>query len=331
MKVVLIPGDGIGHEIAKSVKDISQALQCSIEWEEYQAGAEYFEQEGKLFQDGLMEAIAQTKIALKGPTATPIGKGFRSINVQLRKHFNTYANIRPIHSIPGVFTNYQNIDLVIFRENTEDLYAGIEYYYQNDVAHALKVVSKDACARIIREAFTYAKTNNRKKVTAVHKANIMKIADGLFLDVFREIAKEYPDIETEEVIIDALCMKLVQHPEQFDVLVTLNLYGDIISDLCAGLVGGLGFAPSVNKGDHVSIYEAVHGSAPDIAGKNLANPTALLMAFEMLLRDTNQTKQADCLHKALLETIQDGKTTTSDIGGTGTTTSFTEEIIRRIP
>lgn len=331
MKVVLIPGDGIGHEIAKSVKDISQALQCSVEWEEYQAGAEYFEREGKLFQDGLMEAIAQTKIALKGPTATPIGKGFRSINVQLRKHFNTYANIRPIHSIPGVDTNYQNIDLVIFRENTEDLYAGIEYYYQNDVAHALKVVSKDACARIIREAFTYAKTNNRKKVTAVHKANIMKIADGLFLDVFREIAKEYPDIETEEVIIDALCMKLVQHPEQFDVLVTLNLYGDIISDLCAGLVGGLGFAPSVNKGDTISIYEAVHGSAPDIAGKNLANPTALLMAFEMLLRDTNQTKEADNLHKALFETIQDGKTTTSDIGGTGTTTSFTEEIIRRIP
>lgn len=330
MKVVLIPGDGIGKEIAQSVLEISKQLPSNIEWLIYEAGAEYYEKTGKLFEDGLFEAIQENRIALKGPTATPIGKGFSSINVQLRKEFNTYANIRPIHSLPSIQTPYKDVDLVIFRENTEDLYSGIEEKISEDEIHGIKVITRSASEKIIRAAFEYAIKEDRKKVTAVHKANIMKQADGLFLEVFEEVSKEYPTIEKEMVIVDACCMKLVMNPNQFDVIVTMNLYGDILSDLCAGLVGGLGFAPSVNQGEEIAIYEAVHGSAPDIAGKNLANPTALLMALEMLLKDQGYLEDAYLLEKALSSVMEEGKVLTKDMGGTSSTTEYTNAIIERI-
>lgn len=330
MQIVLIPGDGIGKEIAASVKDVSAALDCGIDWLPYEAGAEYYEKSGKLLQDGLLDAIRECGLALKGPTATPIGTGFRSINVQLRQTFQTYANLRPLHSMTGVKSRYENVDLVIFRENTEDLYRGIEYMCDSDTAHGIKMITRKASARIIRAAFEYAVANGRKRVTAVHKANIMKLTDGLFLETFNQIAKEYPQIASDSVIIDALCMKLVTDPTPFDVLVTENLYGDIISDLCAGLVGGLGFAPSANIGDTVTIYEAVHGSAPDIAGMNKANPTALLMAFAMLLNDQGMKDKADRLNSAIAAVIAEGKTVTADIGGTASTEEFTAEVIRRL-
>ena len=328
MEAVLIKGDGIGKEIADSVVRISAALGTGIIWKEYQAGAEYHEKTGKLLEDGLIEEINRTGIALKGPTATPSGRGFRSINVLLRQQFSTYANLRPVRSIPGVKSRYEDIDLIVVRENSEDLYKGEEYMKDEDTAHGIKIITRAASERIIRFAFDYARNNGRRKVTCVHKANIMKLTDGLFLSSFNQIAGQYPDIAADSVIIDALCMKLVTDPRQFDVLVAPNLYGDIISDLCAGLIGGLGFAPSVNIGDSVRIYEAVHGSAPDIAGKNLANPSALLMAFEMLMRDQGMNDKADLLDKALLQAIKNKPT--QDIGGHHTTTEFVEEILESV-
>ena len=330
MKAVLIPGDGIGREIAESVKAVSQALDTGIEWQEYAAGAEYAAEHGELLQPGVLDAIGQCGWALKGPTATPIGKGFRSINVQLRQRFNTYANLRPVRTLPGVAARFDNVDLVIVRENTEDLYKGIEYMLTDDIANGVKLITRDASLRICRFAFDYARRHGRKKVTAVHKANIMKCTDGLFLNCFRQVAADYPEIEADDVIIDALCMKLVQKPEQFDVMVAPNLYGDIISDLCAGLVGGLGFAPSANIGDKVRIYEAVHGSAPDIAGKNLANPSAILMAFAMMLKDLGQAGAADRLNSAIQAQVAEGKVVTADIGGTAATTEFTQAVIARL-
>ena len=330
MKVVLVPGDGIGKEISLSVKEVNAALNTGIEFLEYEAGAEYADKNGVLMQEGLIEAIGENKIALKGPTATPIGKGFRSINVQLRQECNTYQNIRPIKSIEGIESKYDDVDIVIFRENSEDLYLGVEYMCDNDTSHGIKIITRLATNKIVTAAFEYAKKNHRKKVTCVHKANIMKLTDGLFLEEFENVAKDYPDIESDACIIDALCMKLVQDPSQFDVLVAPNLYGDIISDLCAGLVGGLGFAPSVNAGDEVKIYEAVHGSAPDIAGKDLANPTAILLAFEMLLRDNGKEKEADKLKEAILETIKEGKVKTQDMGGNAKCSEYTNAIIERI-
>ncbi len=330
MKVVLVPGDGIGKEVSKSVIEVSRALNTNIEFEKYDAGASFYEESGKLLEDGLLEAIKENGLCLKGPTATPIGKGFRSINVLLRQHFNLYANLRPLASIEGVKTRYENVDLTIVRENSEDLYKGVEYMYDKDCAHSIKIITRKASERIIRFAFDYAIKNNKKKVTCVHKANIMKLSDGLFLDVFNEVAKEYPSVESDSVIIDALCMKLVSDPSKFDVLVASNLYGDIISDLCAGLVGGLGFAPSVNIGENIKIYEAVHGSAPDIAGKDLANPTALLLSFAMLLNDNGMKEKADILKDALYKTIKEGKHTTVDIGGNSTCTEFTKEVCRLI-
>ena len=330
MKAVLIPGDGIGREIAESVKAVSRALDTGIEWQEYAAGAEYAAEHGELLQPGVLDAIGQCGWALKGPTATPIGKGFRSINVQLRQRFNTYANLRPVRTLPGVAARFENVDLVIVRENTEDLYKGIEYMLTDDIANGVKLITRDASLRICRFAFDYARRHGRKKVTAVHKANIMKLTDGLFLNCFRQVAADYPEIEADDVIIDALCMKLVQKPEQFDVMVAPNLYGDIISDLCAGLVGGLGFAPSANIGDKVRIYEAVHGSAPDIAGKNLANPSAILMAFAMMLKDLGQADAADRLNRAIQAQVAEGKVVTADIGGTAATTEFTQAVIARL-
>lgn len=330
MKAVLIPGDGIGREIAESVKAVSRALDTGIEWQEYAAGAEYAAEHGELLQPGVLDAIGQCGWALKGPTATPIGKGFRSINVQLRQRFNTYANLRPVRTLPGVAARFENVDLVIVRENTEDLYKGIEYMLTDDIANGVKLITRDASLCICRFAFDYARRHGRKKVTAVHKANIMKLTDGLFLNCFRQVAADYPEIEADDVIIDALCMKLVQKPEQFDVMVAPNLYGDIISDLCAGLVGGLGFAPSANIGDKVRIYEAVHGSAPDIAGKNLANPSAILMAFAMMLKDLGQADAADRLNRAIQAQVAEGKVVTADIGGTAATTEFTQAVIARL-
>lgn len=330
MKVVLILGDGIGKEISESVKEVSKVLKTNIEWETHFAGTEYYEKNGKLFDDAMMNAIQATGVALKGPTATPIGTGFRSINVQLRQKFSTYANLRPVHSIEGVKSRFEAVDLVIVRENSEDLYKGIEYMYDANTAHGIKLITKDASEKIARFAFEYAKKHHRKKVTAVHKANIMKVCDGLFLDAFNKVAEEYPEIEHDSVIIDALCMKLVVDPTKYDVLVTENLYGDIISDLCAGLVGGLGFAPSANIGEDVVIYEAVHGSAPDIAGLDKANPTALLLSFSMLLKDHNMSDKAEILEKAIYRVIKEGKYTTEDIGGHAGCKAFTAEIVKVI-
>lgn len=330
MKAVLIPGDGIGREIAQSVRAVSEALHTDIEWQEFQAGAEYAAEHGELIETGCLDAIEASGWALKGPTATPIGKGFRSINVQLRQRFNTYSNLRPIKTLPGVKTRFDGVDLVTVRENTEDLYKGIEYMLDEDTANGVKLITRGACERICRFAFDYAAANGRRKVTAVHKANIMKLTDGLFLSTFREVAKDYPQIEAADCIIDALCMKLVTDPTQFDVLVAPNLYGDIISDLCAGLVGGLGFAPSANIGDNARIYEAVHGSAPDIAGQDKANPSAILMAFAMMLNDLGMTEKAARLNQAILDQVADGKVVTADIGGTAGTKAFTEAIIARL-
>ena len=330
MKAVLIPGDGIGPEIAESIKDITKAMNLDMEWLEYRAGAEYAKEIGEVFEPGLVEAIEQYKWALKGPTATPIGTGFRSVNVALRQKFATYANVRPIRSFKGIDSKYENIDLVMIRENTEDLYKGIEYKLNDNMANGIKLITREASEKICRYAFEYAKMNNRHKVTAIHKANIMKYTDGLFLEAFRDVARCYPDIEAQEVIVDNMCMQLVLRPETFDVLVAPNLYGDIVSDLCAGLVGGLGFAPSGNIGDEYRIYEAVHGSAPDIAGKNIANPSALLLAFALMLEDLGNMGAAKTLREALARVVEKQETVTPDIGGQASTTEFVQAIIKEL-
>ena len=330
MKAVLIPGDGIGPEIAESIKAITKAMNLDIEWLEYRAGAEYAKETGEVFEPGLVEAIEQYKWALKGPTATPIGTGFRSVNVALRQKFSTFANVRPIRSFKGIKSRYENIDLVIIRENTEDLYKGIEYKLNDHMANGVKLITREASEKICRYAFEYAKINHRHKVTAVHKANIMKYTDGLFLEAFRDVAKCYPDIEAQEVIVDNMCMQLVLRPETFDVLVAPNLYGDIVSDLCAGLVGGLGFAPSGNIGDEYRIYEAVHGSAPDIAGQNIANPSALLLAFALMLEDLGNIEAAKTLRDALAKVVEKQEVITPDIGGHASTTEFVQAIIEEL-
>lgn len=330
MKAVLIPGDGIGKEISKSVVDVTKAMNLDIEWVEYQAGAEYAANTKEVFEPGLVDAIKEYKWALKGPTATPIGTGFRSVNVALRQQFATYANVRPIKSFKGINSRYENIDLVMIRENTEDLYKGIEYMINPNMANGIKLITREASEKICRYAFEYAKNNGRKKVTAIHKANIMKYTDGLFLEAFRDVAKDYPEIEPQEVIVDNMCMQLVIRPETFDVLVAPNLYGDIVSDLCAGLVGGLGFAPSGNIGDEYRIYEAVHGSAPDIAGKGIANPSALLLAFALMLEALGKLEAANKLRNALAAVVEEGTTVTPDIGGSASTAEFTAAIIRKL-
>ena len=330
MKAVLIPGDGIGPEIAKSVEALTTAMNLDIEWVKYRAGAEYAKETGDVFEPGLVEAIEQYKWALKGPTATPIGTGFRSVNVALRQKFSTYANVRPIRSFKGINSRYDDINLVIIRENTEDLYKGIEYKLNENIANGVKLITREASEKICRYAFEYAKINHRHKVTAIHKANIMKYTDGLFLEAFRDVAKCYPDIEAQEVIVDNMCMQLVLRPETFDVLVAPNLYGDIVSDLCAGLVGGLGFAPSGNIGDEFRIYEAVHGSAPDIAGKGIANPSALLLAFALMLEALGKLDDANKLREALAAVVEEGTTVTPDIGGSASTDEFTAAIIRKL-
>ena len=328
--VVLIPGDGIGPEITQAMRRVVEATGVQINWNVQEAGAGVMDEFGTPLPQHVLDAVAETKVAIKGPITTPVGTGFRSVNVALRKHFDLYACVRPCLSQPGDGSRFRDVDLVIVRENTEDLYKGIEYMLNDEIANGVKLITRPACEKICRFAFDYARKNGRKKVTAVHKANIMKLTDGLFLRTFREVAAEYPEIAADDCIIDALCMKLVQKPEQFDVLVAPNLYGDIISDLCAGLVGGLGFAPSANIGDSTRIYEAVHGSAPDIAGQDKANPSAILMAFAMMLNDLGETDKAAKLNAAILAQVEEGKVVTADIGGTAGTKEFTRAIISRL-
>ena len=331
-KVTLIPGDGIGPEISKSVTDIFEAAGVEVEFEIENAGEKVYNETGELIPESLYKSIEKNKVALKGPITTPIGKGFRSINVYLRKKYDLYSNIRPIKTLPGIKTRYENIDLVIFRENTEGLYIGEEKYENEEQtsAIAIKRITKKGSFRIIKAAFEYAKANNLNKVTVVHKANILKITDGLFLDTAREIAKDYPGITVEEVIIDNMCMQLVMNPEKYQVIVTMNLYGDILSDLCAGLVGGLGLAPGANIGEDIAVFEAVHGSAPDIAGQNKANPLALLFTSIDMLKYLKENEKAEQIEKAVLRVLEKGEVLTADLGGSATTEELTAEIIKNL-
>ena len=329
-KVTLFKGDGIGPEICESVKAIVNHLNLDIEFEEFNVGeAEYF-RNGALIPEAAFDSIERNKIILKAPITTPIGKGFRSWNVQLREKYDLYTNIRPAKNLPNVITPFNNVDMVIFRENTEDLYVGKEIVIDENTIHAIKIITRKCSERIIRAAFDYAIKNNRKKVSCIHKANILKQSDGLFLSIFNEIKEEYLSIQTDVYIVDNACMQMVMHPEKFDVMVMPNLYGDILSDLASGLIGGLGFLPSANIGKDVAMFEAVHGSAPDIAGKNLANPTAFLLSLCMMLDYMGLEKDATNIRNAIFSVLEEGKVRTRDCGGTSSTTEFTDAIISKL-
>lgn len=327
--VTLIKGDGIGPEISDAVVKIIEAAGGDIKWDIQTAGADVAESEGTPLPQRVIDSIKQNKVALKAPITTPIGKGFRSVNVQLRKELDLYANLRPCKNIPTIKTRFDNIDIVVVRENTEDLYAGIEEQIDKDTAHSIKIITRKASLRIAKFAFDYAVKNNRKEVCVVTKANICKLSDGLFLECAREVAKEYPTIKFREILVDNCCMQLVQKPEQFDILLLPNLYGDIVSDLTAGLIGGLGVAQSANIGKQASVFEAVHGSAPDIKGQDKANPMALLLSAVEMLKFINQKDCADKIEKALYKTLEAG-IKTADLGGNAKCSEFTEEIIRRL-
>ena len=326
-KITLIPGDGIGTEVTQAVVRILEATGLKLEWETVLAGAEAYEKYKEYIPKELPESLARTHVALKGPITTPVGGGFSSINVRLRKQFDLYANFRPVRNLPHIPTRYPDIDLIIVRENTEGLYSGLEHEVVPGVVESLKVMTEKACTRIARFAFQYARKNQRKKVHAIHKANIMKLSDGLFLRCSRNVATEYPEITYGEHIVDNTCMQLVMNPYQYDVLVMENLYGDIISDLCAGLVGGLGLVPSANLGDNCAIFEAVHGSAPDIAGKNLANPTALLRSALLMLRHLGEFDAALKIRNALEKVYRDRDKLTQDVGGKAGTSEFADSVI----
>lgn len=326
-KVTLIPGDGIGSEITGAVVRIIEAAGVEIEWESYIAGAEALSRFGDPLPADVLESIKRNKIALKGPLTTPVGTGFASVNVRLRKTLDLYANLRPVRNLPGLITPFGDLDLVVVRENTEDLYSGLEHVVVPGVVESLKIITEKASTRIARFAFEYARREGRKKVTAIHKANIMKLSDGLFLECFRKVATEYPDIQADDKIVDNACMQLVMKPQQFDILLLENLYGDIISDLAAGLVGGLGVVPGANIGELGAVFEAVHGSAPDIAGKNLANPTAMLQTAVMMLRYLGEREAADLISKAIIYTLAEKKVRTRDLGGEAHTTEYTEAIV----
>ena len=328
--VTLIKGDGIGPEISEAVVKILDKANSEINWEIEEAGADVLEKTGEVLPQRVLDSIKKNKIALKAPVTTPIGKGFRSVNVTLRKALDLYACLRPAYNIPNVKTRFSNVDLVIVRENTEDLYAGIEEKIDDDTMHSIKIITRKASERIARFAFDYARKNSRKKVTAVSKANICKLTDGLFLECSRKVAQEFPEIEYNEVLIDNLCMQLVQNPEKYDVLLLPNLYGDIVSDLAAGLIGGLGVAQGANIGKDCAVFEAVHGSAPDIKGKNIANPTALLLSAVMMLKYINKNDVAQKVENALFEVLKEGKFLTPDLGGNSTTTEFTDAIISKL-
>ncbi|MCS7053391.1 MAG: NADP-dependent isocitrate dehydrogenase [Ignavibacterium sp.] len=328
-KVVLIKGDGIGPEISDAVVEIFDAAKVPIQWIEKKAGLNAIDIAPNGIPDDTLEAIKTYQVALKGPTTTPVGSGHKSVNVTLRKALELYANVRPAKSLPGVRSRFDNVDLIIIRENIEDTYGGIEHHQTSDVAQCLKLITRPGSIRIAKYAFEMAKLYGRKKVLAVHKANIHKITDGLFLKCFYEVAQEYPEIQASDLIVDNTCMQLVVHPERFDVLVLPNLYGDIVSDLCAGLVGGLGVAPGGNIGDSVAIFEAVHGSAPDIAGQGIANPTALLLSSFQMLQHIGLHKTKQRIENALIQTLKDG-IATRDLGGNENTKEFVSAIIKRL-
>ncbi|MDI3280630.1 MAG: isocitrate/isopropylmalate dehydrogenase family protein [Bacillota bacterium] len=326
-RVTLIPGDGIGPEVAEAARRVLDASGAEIEWIRVEAGEAMLERYGTPLPDSVLEAIRETKVALKGPITTPVGEGFRSVNVQLRQALDLYANVRPARSFEGIPSRYSGVDIVIFRENTEDLYAGIEHRIGDWAAESIKLITRQASERIARAAFQYARREGRRKVTIGHKANIMKFTDGLFLETARAVAAEYPDITCDDVIVDALCMRLVMKPEQFDLLLLPNLYGDIISDLCAGLVGGLGVAPGANIGDEMAVFEAVHGSAPKLAGQNKVNPTAMILSGAMLLRHLGEAEAARRVEEAVRRVLAARERVTYDLGGTATTSEMADAVI----
>jgi len=330
--IALIPGDGIGPEITAAVLRVLEATGFEADWEYLDAGIGAVEKGKQAMPEETIDSIREIGLALKGPTTTPIGGGHVSANVALRKALDLYANVRPAKSLPGLkgYFSDTRIDVIIVRENTEDLYAGIEFMPHPDMAQAIKVITRPGCKRLCDFAFDMALKQGRKRVTAVHKANIMKLADGLFLEEFYKSAARFPSVKADDIIVDNCCMQLVTRPDQFDILVTENLYGDIISDLCAGLVGGLGLAPGANIGANCAVFEAVHGSAPDIAGKGLANPTALLFSSLMMLRHLGENDRASKIGRAVLKVCAEGKYVTGDLGGTATTKEYTDAIIREM-
>src|SRR6476619_2826468 len=330
-RITLIPGDGIGPELAEATRRVLDATGIGFEWEVEEAGEATIASEGTPLPERVLDSIRRNKIALKGPITTPVGSGFRSVNVGLRQALNLYANLRPARSMAGVPSRYDDVDLVIVRENTEDLYAGIEHIVGRDAAESIKIITRAASERIARFAFDYAVANGRRKVTAVHKANIMKLSDGLFLESCRTVAEDYEGrVEFEDRIVDNMCMQLVQKPDLYDVLVLPNLYGDIVSDLCAGLVGGLGVAPGANIGTEASVFEPVHGSAPKYAGLDRANPTALILSGVLMLRHLGEQAAAERVETALREVIAEGRRTTYDLGGDAGTSEFADAIIARL-
>jgi isocitrate dehydrogenase (NAD+) len=326
--VTLIPGDGIGPEVTGAVVRILGASGVSIDWERHLAGIVALERTGHALPQALIDSIRRNKVALKGPVATPIGEGFTSVNVGLRKALDLYANLRPVWNLPGVPARFDGVDLVIVRENTEDLYSGLEHEVVPGVVESLKIITARASTRIAEFAFAYARRNARKRITAIHKANIMKLGDGLFLQSARAVAREHPEIGYDERIVDAACMHLVINPSQFDVMLLPNLYGDIVSDLCAGLVGGLGVVGAANLGVEAALFEAVHGSAPDIAGKNVANPTALLLSAVLMLRHIDERAAAERIMQALRSVLAAGDVRTRDLGGSATTGEFADAVCR---
>ena len=330
-KITLIPGDGIGPEVSAAMVEIVEAAGaqtgCTFDWHSFNAGADAFARSGELIPKALFASIEQNRVAIKGPTATPIGGGFSSINVTLRKKYDLYASFRPVKSLPGIKTHYPNIDMVIFRENTEDLYSGLEITVFPGVVQAFKIITEKGSTRIAKAAFEFARKHGRKKIHAIHKANIMKLSDGLFLKCCQKVAAEYPEITYAEHIVDNTCMQLVMNPWQYDIILTENLYGDILSDLCSGLVGGLGLVPGANLGAECAIFEAVHGSAPDIAGQDKANPTALIQSAVLMLHHLGEAATAEKVQAALEKVYAEGKTLTRDVGGTSGTRAFAAAVI----
>lgn len=325
-----MPGDGIGPEVTRAAVRVVEAAGVKIAWDEVEVGKQAVERYGMPLPAAVFRSLARTRVGLKGPIETPVGEGFPSANVALRKQLNLYANLRPVKSLPGVATRYPEVDLVIVRENTEDLYAGVEHRVAPGVVESVKIITWEACTRIAKFAFEYAERTGRKKITAVHKANIMKLSDGLFLAACQKVARRHPKIRYEEMIVDALCMKLVLDPTQFDLLLCENLYGDIVSDLCSGFVGGLGLVPGANLGSRGAVFEPVHGSAPDIAGKGIANPAAMILAAELMLQYLGESRAARRIRLALVEVLKDKRAVTPDIGGTGTTESFTGAVLAEL-
>lgn len=325
--ITVFKGDGIGPEITDAVLDILKAAKAPLDYEIFQVGLPLYEECGELVSPKAFASFEKNKILLKSPITTPVGSGFRSINVLLRKKYDLYANVRPAKSNPAIQTPFPNVNIVTFRENTEDLYVGVEKQIDENTVHATKIITRQASERIIRRAFEYAKANNRRRVTCVHKANILKMSDGLFLSIFNDIAKEYPEIDSDDRIVDNMCMQLVQYPQAYDILVMPNLYGDILSDLTSGLIGGLGLLPSANIGSEYAMFEAVHGSAPDIAGKHIANPTALLWSACMMLEHLNEQACAQRIREAVDTVLLQGETLTPDLGGQATTQEYCQAVI----